>query len=88
MDINLGAFLKYLGENFPVMTYLSTNNQSFPENARFSKMFIWELESSLPNELLNRNIKSVNASKSILHSILRGNFDMNIRPIYLAIEIY
>ena len=88
MDISLSEFLIKVSQELPWLTYISTRNSSFPKEYRFNKIFSWDLEDRVSDDILNKKVKSINGSRDILYNIMGNRFKYNNLPVKIEIELY
>ena len=89
-NIILGDLLFKINQNLPILTYINTDNNSFPEEFRFSYINCYRLICLINQnnkELLLRSIKYVNEDENLAYSIINNNINHDEYDFILELRI-
>lgn len=88
MKVTLEQFLLHASQTLPLLTYINTDNDTFPAEFRYSDINLFTLISQGLNDSIRyREIDHINNSPD-LHLYIMGNkFNSDIRPVNLSIYL-
>ena len=91
MKVTLGEFLNYASQTLPLLTYLNTDNDTFPKEYRFECISLFGLidviQTDLNKSILHMTVSSINKNPDLVLSIMSNKFNSEYRPLEIAIEL-